>query len=167
MRCPFCQKSDTRVVDSRLSAGADQVRRRRECMHCNARFSTHEIAELKLPAVVKSDGSRQEFSEEKLRAGLQRALQKRPVSTEQMELSLRRIVRELFSLASREVSSLKIGEWVMRELRTLDQIAYVRFASVYRKFEDVEEFRDEVDRLIQDDPMLRDARQMPLLDDDD
>jgi transcriptional repressor NrdR len=147
MRCPFCGAPDTRVVDSRLGGEGDQVRRRRECTECRERFTTYETVELTLPRVVKSDGSRQPFIEDKLRAGMARALEKRPVSAEAVELAISQIKRRLMAQGEREVSSRAIGEWVMEALRGLDQVAYVRFASVYRKFEDVQDFREEVERL--------------------
>ena len=147
MHCPFCGTPDTRVIDSRLSAEGDKVRRRRECPGCNARFTTYELAELVIPLVVKRDNRREPFLEEKLRAGLLRALEKRPVSVERIEAAILRIKNRASS--ERELSSQQIGEWVMDELRDLDQVAYVRFASVYRSFQDVNAFRDEIERLQQ------------------
>ena len=147
MRCPFCSAEDTKVIDSRLVAEGDQVRRRRECQSCSERFTSYETAELLLPKVVKQNGVREPFNEDKLRAGLQRALEKRPVSVEQLEAALNHIKHELMATGEREVSSLKIGEAVMQQLRGLDHVAYVRFASVYRSFQDLEEFRQEIDRL--------------------
>ena len=147
MHCPFCGTPDTRVIDSRLSATGDKVRRRRECPRCNARFTTHEVAELLMPPVVKRDGRREPFLEEKLRAGLRLALQKRPVSAEQIEETVLRLKNRVRASGERELSSQQIGAWVMDELRTLDQVAYVRFASVYRSFEDVNAFREEIERL--------------------
>ena len=147
MRCPFCGAQDTKVVDSRLFGEGDQVRRRRQCLVCKERFTTFEAAELNLPRVVKRDGSRVPFDGRKLRTGLMRALEKRPVGTEQVEAAVARINRRLVSGGEGEVSSRRIGELVMDELRGLDQVAYVRFASVYRKFEDVNAFREEIDRL--------------------
>jgi transcriptional repressor NrdR len=147
MRCPFCGAQDTKVVDSRLSGEGDQVRRRRECAVCRERFTTYESAELNLPRVVKRDGSRVPFDGRKLRSGMMRALEKRPVGTEEIEAALARINRRLVSSGEGEVSSRRIGELVMEELRGLDQVAYVRFASVYRKFEDVNAFREEIERL--------------------
>ena len=166
MRCPFCGAPDTRVVDSRLGGEGDSVRRRRECTECKDRFTTYETVELSLPRVVKSDGTRQPFLEEKLRAGMARALEKRPVGAEDVELAVSHVKRRLMAQGDREVSSRIIGEWVMDELRGLDQVAYVRFASVYRKFEDVQDFRDEVERL-QSAPTPELMRhQIPLLPDD-
>jgi transcriptional repressor NrdR len=147
VHCPFCNAPDTRVVDSRLLAEGDKVRRRRECPVCNARFTTYEVAELVLPSVVKRDGRREPFLEEKLRTGLIRALEKRPVSTEQLEKLILRVKNRVRASSERELSSQQIGEWVMDELRRLDPVAYVRFASVYRSFEDVNAFRVEIERL--------------------
>ncbi|MEN8178056.1 MAG: transcriptional regulator NrdR [Pseudomonadota bacterium] len=147
MRCPFCGAQDTKVIDSRLAGEGDQIRRRRECAVCKERFTTYETAELNLPRVVKHDGTRAPFDGRKLRAGMVRALEKRPVSTEQLESAINRITRKLMAGGEREVASLQIGELVMEELKLLDQVAYVRFASVYRKFEDVNAFREEIDRL--------------------
>jgi len=147
VHCPFCNAPDTRVVDSRLLAEGDKVRRRRECPACSARFTTYEIAELVLPSVVKRDGRREPFLEEKLRTGLMRALEKRPVSTEQLEKLILRVKNRVRASSERELSSQQIGEWVMDELRRLDPVAYVRFASVYRSFEDVNAFRVEIERL--------------------
>lgn len=147
MHCPFCGATDTRVIDSRLLTEGDKVRRRRECPGCNARFTTYEVAELLMPPVVKRDGRREPFLEEKLRTGLARALEKRPVSAEQMEKLILRIKNRVHATGERELSSQQIGEWVMDELRRLDPVAYVRFASVYRSFEDVNAFRVEIERL--------------------
>jgi len=150
MHCPFCSAEDTRVIDSRLSPEGDRVRRRRVCGGCGERFTTYETVELVVPRVIKSDGARETFNEDKLRAGILRALEKRPVSTEQVESALQRIMKQIRAAGEREVDSRSIGEWVMEELRGLDQVAYVRFASVYRSFEDVEAFREEVERLQRD-----------------
>lgn len=147
MHCPFCGARDTKVVDSRLAGEGDSVRRRRECIECEERFTTYEIAELILPRVVKRDGSRAPFDEEKLRAGMLRALQKRPVGTDSIEAAISHIKHKLRSLGEREVNSKVLGEWVMEALRSLDTVAYVRFASVYRSFEDVQAFRQEIERL--------------------
>jgi len=147
MHCPFCGADDTKVIDSRLVADGDQVRRRRECTTCGERFTTFETAELVMPRVVKRDGSREPFNEDKLKSGLLRALEKRPVSTEAIEESLNRIVHRLRSTGERELASRSVGEEVMRELRRLDDVAYVRFASVYRRFEDVSEFQEEIRRM--------------------
>ncbi len=150
MRCPYCQHPDTRVLDSRLAADGEQVRRRRSCAECGERFTTYEVPELGLPRVVKRDGSREPFSEEKLRQGLLRALEKRPVPTEEVETAVRRICKQAAGSGDREVASVVIGEWVMEELRSLDQVAYVRFASVYRRFEDVGAFREVIEGLERD-----------------
>ncbi len=149
MRCPFCNEQDTKVIDSRLVADGDQVRRRRECQACEERFTTFESAELLMPRLVKSDGTREPFDDQKLRAGIQRALEKRPVSVEAVEASLHRIQANLRATGEREVKSLLVGELVMEELRKLDQVAYVRFASVYRQFQDLDEFRREIERISQ------------------
>jgi len=147
MRCPFCTTQDTKVIDSRLAADGDQVRRRRECVRCHERFTTFEGAELNLPRVVKRDGSRVPFDEGKLRSGIMRALEKRQVPTERIEAAIGRIHRALITGSEREAPSQRIGELVMDELRNLDPVAYVRFASVYRKFEDVRAFQEEIERL--------------------
>ena len=147
MHCPFCAAEDTRVIDSRLVAEGDQVRRRRECLHCAERFTTYETAELVMPRVIKQNGSREPFDEEKLRAGFLRALEKRPVSVEDVEAVINHIKHALRATGEREVQSLQVGELVMEALKKLDQVAYVRFASVYRSFQDIAEFRDEIERL--------------------
>lgn len=163
MRCPFCGAQDTKVVDSRLAGDGDQIRRRRECLSCAERFTTYEFAELRMPRVVKSDGTREDFSEEKLRTGFLRALEKRPVGTEQIEAALNRVKHALHTLGERELDSRVIGEWVMNELRELDQVAYVRFASVYRSFEDVNAFREEIERLEKTPTAELKKHQLPLL----
>ncbi len=147
MYCPFCNADDTKVVDSRLVAEGGQVRRRRECVECSERFTTYELAELVMPRVIKSDGSREPFNEEKLRAGLQRALEKRPVSIEQIEIALSQIKHFLQVTGEREINSRIIGEEVMGQLHELDEVAYIRFASVYRSFQDLSELQDELNRL--------------------
>ena len=147
MHCPFCNEAETKVIDSRLVAEGSQVRRRRECTNCHERFTTFEGAELLLPRVIKQDGSRQPFDDEKLRAGFSRALEKRPVSVEAIEASIAALIRWLQAQGEREIDSRLIGEKVMQELRALDQVAYVRFASVYRSFQDISEFQQEIDRL--------------------
>ena len=147
MHCPFCNTDDTKVIDSRLVADGGQVRRRRECVECGERFTTYELAELVMPRVIKSDGSRQPFDEEKLRAGLQRALEKRPVSIDEVEISLSQIKHFLQVTGEREISSRVIGEEGMKKLHKLDKVAYIRFASVYRSFQDLSEFQDELNRL--------------------
>lgn len=150
MHCPFCGANDTRVTDSRLVADGDQVRRRRQCASCQERFTTYETAELVMPRVVKSDGSRESFNEAKLRAGMLRALEKRPVSAEAIEAAVERIRQTLRARGDREINARDIGEAVMQTLKTLDHVAYIRFASVYRKFQDLDEFRAEIDRLSQE-----------------
>jgi transcriptional repressor NrdR len=147
MYCPFCGAEDTKVIDSRLVADGDQVRSRRECLTCGERFTTFETAELVMPRIIKRDGTREPFNEDKLRAGLLRALEKRPVGTEQIEAGINRIMHRLRSTGERELPSLAVGEEVMRELRQMDGVAYVRFASVYRDFQDVSEFQAEIQRL--------------------
>jgi transcriptional repressor NrdR len=147
MHCPFCGYVETRVNDSRLAGEGRQIRRRRECLKCGERFTTFETAELVMPVVIKGDRAREAFDEGKLRAGMEKALEKRPVPREQLDEAVSRIVHAVRSLGDREVSSRAIGELVMEELRHLDEVAYVRFASVYRQFEDVEAFHDEIERL--------------------
>ena len=147
MHCPFCGADDTKVIDSRLVAEGDSVRRRRECQTCGERFTTFEMAELVMPRVVKSDGTREPFNEDKLRRGLTRALEKRPVSIEDIESALNHIMHRLRSTGERELPSRAVGEEVMQELKEIDAVAYVRFASVYRDFQDVSEFQEEIRRL--------------------
>ena len=162
MHCPFCQHEDTRVIDSRVSDDGATIRRRRECEQCGERFNTFETAEIKLPSVVKSDGRREPFDEAKLRTGFLRALQKRPVGSEQIDAAVRAVVADLRRSTEREVPSLRVGELVMRELKRLDHVAYVRFASVYRSFEDVQAFREEIEKLERDLPAVE-GLQLPLL----
>lgn len=147
MHCPFCAAEDTKVIDSRLVAEGDQVRRRRECLSCSERFTTYEVAELVMPRVIKQNGNREPFNEDKLRAGFLRALEKRPVSVENIEAVINKIKNALRATGEREVKSLVLGELVMDNLKKLDQVAYVRFASVYRSFEDLAEFRDAIESL--------------------
>ncbi|MDA8360864.1 MAG: transcriptional regulator NrdR [Gammaproteobacteria bacterium] len=147
MRCPFCYAEETRVIDSRLADEGDAVRRRRECLACQERFTTFEHAELRLPQIIKSDGRREPFSESKLRGGLQRALEKRPVDAGQIDAIIAFVRRSLLASGEREIPSREIGEWIMEQLRRLDKVAYVRFASVYRSFQDLNAFREEVERL--------------------
>ncbi len=147
MFCPFCSAQETKVIDSRLVADGHQVRRRRECVICHERFTTFEGAELVMPRVIKRDGSREPFNEDKLRAGMQRALEKRPVSTENVEKSIVTIKSKLRATGEREVKSQFLGNLIMDELRHLDKVAYIRFASVYRSFEDIREFGEEIARL--------------------
>ena len=160
MHCPFCQHSDTRVIDSRVSDDGATIRRRRECSACGERFSTQETVELKLPAIIKDDGRREAFDARKLRNGFDRALHKRPVSEEQIEAAVRAVVHQLRMTTERELPSRKVGEFVMSELRKLDHIGYVRYASVYHSFQDVADFREELDRLERD---LPGEGQLPLL----
>ncbi len=154
MHCPFCGHVETKVTDSRLAGEGRQIRRRRECLRCGERFTTFESAELVMPMVIKGDRGREAFDEGKLRAGMEKALEKRPVPREQIDEAVSRVVHKVRSLGDREVSSRAIGELVMEELRHLDEVAYVRFASVYRHFEDVEAFHEEIQR-------LRSARSAP------
>jgi transcriptional repressor NrdR len=149
MYCPFCSAPDTRVIDSRLANDGGQVRRRRECVSCNERFTTYESAELNMPRIVKQDGSRMPFKEEKLSAGVMRALEKRPVNTEQIDAALNHIKHQLLAAGEREVNSAIIGNLVMEELLALDQVAYIRFASVYLDFSDINAFRDAIEKLEQ------------------
>ena len=142
MRCPFCGAAETTVADTRINEDGDIVRRRRRCMACDKRFSTYERAEIRLPQVVKKNGSRVDFDREKLAASLWLALRKRPVTVEGVDAAIARIEEKLRGLGEREIISEKIGEMVMRELKKLDKVAYVRFASVYRNFEDVDEFSE-------------------------
>jgi len=167
MRCPFCDADDTKVIDSRLANEGYVVRRRRECLTCSERFTTFETAELVMPKLVKNDGRREPFNEEKLRAGFTRALEKRPVSAEDIESAIGRIKKRLRVTGDREVPSRTLGEWVMDELRDLDQVAYVRFASVYRSFEDVNAFREEIERLEKSPTPEQKRSQLPLIDQDD
>ena len=152
MRCPFCSHEDTKVIDSRLVSEGGQVRRRRECLLCAERFTTYESAELLMPRVIKQNGVREPFNSEKMRSGLMRALEKRAVSLEKIEAVANHIEHQLQATGEREIKSLVIGELVMEQLKQLDQVAYVRFASVYRDFKDIQEFRAEIDRL-SDEPV--------------
>jgi transcriptional repressor NrdR len=163
MHCPFCEHLETKVIDSRLAGEGSQIRRRRECLKCGERFTTFETAELVMPQVVKSDQSREPFDEQKLRAGMLRALEKRPVSAEALEEAVSRICHKLRATGEREVPSRQIGELVVEELHQLDEVAYVRFASVYRSFQDAEAFREEIDRLRRRRRREQNADQLPLL----
>jgi transcriptional repressor NrdR len=147
MRCPFCSHADTQVVETRISEDADSIRRRRQCASCEKRFTTYERPEVSFPAVVKKDGRRIDYETIKLRASLNLALRKRPVSTEQIDSAIERIEEKLLASPTREVQSSRIGELVMRELKKLDKVAYIRFASVYRSFEDIDDFRALVDEV--------------------
>jgi transcriptional repressor NrdR len=142
MKCPFCSSADTQVIDSRVSEAGDSIRRRRRCTACQKRFTTYETVELRLPQVVKSNGDRAEFDRERLRVGFARALHKRPVPTEFVDAAIDRIIQRVLSLGEREIPSRRLGEMVMEELYKLDKVAYIRFASVYRSFQDVSDFRD-------------------------
>jgi len=147
MHCPFCSHEETKVIDSRLAGEGRQIRRRRQCLNCNERFTTFESAELVMPRLIKSDNSRQPFDESKIRNSMVRALEKRPVSADDFEQAIGRLIHKLRTMGERELPSRLIGEMVMEELRDLDEVAYVRFASVYRSFQDVTEFEDEIKRL--------------------
>jgi len=147
MRCPFCAAQDTRVLDSRLISEGDQVRRRRECNACKERFTTFEMVELTMPRIIKRDGNREPFEEHKLRSGMLKALEKRPVSSDAIEASINRIKKELMETGDREIPVQQLGEKVMKELSSLDHVAFVRFASVYRSFQDVSEFTDMIQNL--------------------
>jgi len=147
MRCPFCEAEETKVIDSRLANEGYVVRRRRECLHCSERFTTFETAELVLPQIVKNDNRREPFNEEKLRSGIIRALEKRPVESDAVEELISHIKLLMRATGDREIPASQLGEWVMESLKSIDQVAYVRFASVYRSFEDVNAFREEIDRL--------------------
>ena len=147
MKCPFCGHSETQVAETRISEDGDFIRRRRRCGACDKRFTTYERPEVNFPRIVKKDGRRIEYERAKLQASMNLALRKRPVSTEQIDSAIERIEEKLLNLAVREVPSARIGELVMRELRKLDKVAYVRFASVYRSFEDIDEFKTLVDEV--------------------
>ncbi|WP_240126970.1 transcriptional regulator NrdR [Thermomonas alba] len=161
MHCPFCQHVDTRVLDSRVTEDGTVIRRRRMCEACGERFSTVETMDLKLPVVIKNDGRREAFDARKLRAGFDRALQKRPVSDGQVEAAVHAVVHAVRKSGERELPSRRIGEFVMEQLRKLDHVGYVRFASVYRSFQDVADFREELDRLEREAPG---EGQLPLLE---
>lgn len=148
MNCPFCGTEDTKVVDSRVANDGAQVRRRRECPSCNERFTTYEVVEMALPRVIKRDGNRERFDESKVRAGMMRALEKRPVSSDLIEDAVMRIKHKVMAEGVRELTGSQIGDWVMQELKNLDQVAYVRYASVYRSFQDVQAFQTEILRLL-------------------
>jgi len=161
MYCPFCEHEDTRVIDSRVSDDGATIRRRRECGKCGERFSTLETAELKLPSIVKGDGRREAFDLDKLRLSMSRALHKRPVSEEQLESAIREVVHQVRMSGERELASRRLGDFVMAQMRKLDHVGYVRFASVYRRFEDVADFREEIEKLERDLPSS--SAQLPLL----
>lgn len=162
MHCPFCNFEETKVNDSRLADEGRQIRRRRECLRCGERFTTFETAELVMPRVVKSDASREPFDDDKLRGSLVKALEKRPVSSEELDAAVAHICHKLRALGEREVPSRQIGELAMDELRHLDEVAYVRFASVYRSFQDLEAFREEIERLRHRPSREADESQLPL-----
>jgi transcriptional repressor NrdR len=147
MKCPFCGNVDTQVVETRVAEDGDFIRRRRQCAHCEKRFTTYERPDVTFPAVVKKDGRRIDYERAKLLASMNLALRKRPVSTEQIDAAVERIEEKLLNLALREIPSARIGELVMRELKKLDKVGYVRFASVYRSFEDIDEFKTVVDEI--------------------
>ena len=167
MHCPFCACTDTKVIDSRLAGEGHQVRRRRECIECGERFTTFESPELVMPRVIKRDDTREPFDHSKLRAGVVAALQKRPVASEDIERLLERVTHRLQTVGEREVASAFIGDIVIEELRELDEIGYVRFASIYRSFQDVTEFQDEIQRLRSLSHAASDREQMSLLPDDE
>jgi len=148
MDCPFCQHHDTKVTDSRFVPETNQIRRRRECIVCEERFTTYEIVELDMPWVIKRDGSRESFDTQKLQAGILRAIQKRPVSMAQVDVAVSHILHKIRGLGEKEVDSAKIGAFVMEELKALDEVAYVRFASVYHRFQDVDAFVHEIQVLL-------------------
>lgn len=163
MHCPFCEHAETRVTDSRLAGDGHQIRRRRECLACGERFTTFETAELVMPQVVKSDQTRQPFDEAKLRAGMLKSLEKRPVGREDVEAAVERICHRLRSFGEREVAARQIGELVMEELKRLDAVAYVRFASVYHRFRDVDAFREQIERMDEAPSGETAIAQLPLL----
>jgi transcriptional repressor NrdR len=163
MHCPFCSHEETKVIDSRLAADGMQIRRRRQCLDCNERFTTFESAELVMPRLVKNDNSRQPFDESKLRNSMVRALEKRPVPSDELEQAIGHLVHKLRTMGEREVPSRLVGELVMEELRALDEVAYVRFASVYRRFQDITEFEEEIKRLQRISDTVANREQMSLL----
>ena len=163
MHCPFCSHEETMVIDSRLAADGRQIRRRRQCLDCSERFTTFESAELVMPRLIKNDSSRQPFDESKLRSSMTRALEKRPVPSDELEEAVERLIHRLRTMGEREVPSRLVGDLVMEELRALDEIAYVRFASVYRRFQDVTEFEEEIKRLQRISETAASREQMSLL----
>ncbi|NIA26461.1 MAG: transcriptional regulator NrdR [Desulfobulbaceae bacterium] len=163
MHCPFCSHEETKVIDSRLAGEGRQIRRRRQCLDCNERFTTFESAELVMPQLVKNDNSRQPFDESKLRYSMVRALEKRPVASDDLEQAVGRLIHRLRTMGEREVPSRLVGELVMEELRELDEVAYVRFASVYRRFQDITEFEEEIKRLQRISETAASREQMSLL----
>ena len=167
MHCPFCGANDTKVIDSRLTSEGAMVRRRRECTSCNERFTTFETAELVMPRIIKSDGRREPFNDEKLRSGIVRALEKRPVGIEAIDAAINRIMKKVRAKGERDFASSSIGGLVMEELRDLDQVAYVRFASVYRSFQDVNAFEEEIEKLKNVPSPEEKKQQHSLLPDDE
>ena len=165
MYCPFCSHEETKVIDSRLAGDGRQIRRRRQCMDCNERFTTFESAELVMPRLIKNDNSRQPFDEAKLRSSMVRALEKRPVPSDELEQAIGRLIHKLRTMGEREVPSRLVGELVMQELHDLDEVAYVRFASVYRRFQDITEFEEEIKRLQRISETAASREQMSLLPD--
>ena len=165
MHCPFCSHEETKVIDSRLAGEGRQIRRRRQCLNCNERFTTFETAELVMPRLVKSDDTRQPFDEDKLRSSMLRALEKRPVPSAHLEQAVGRLIHRLRTMGEREVPSRLVGDLVMEELRALDEVAYVRFASVYRQFQDITEFEEEIKRLQKISEAAASREQMSLLPD--
>ena len=163
MHCPFCAHEETKVIDSRLAGDGRQIRRRRQCLACNERFTTFETAELVMPRLIKNDNSRQPFDEAKLRYSMVRALEKRPVPSDELEQAIGRLIHKLRTMGEREVPSRLVGELVMEELHDLDEVAYVRFASVYRRFQDITEFEDEIKRLQKISETAASREQMSLL----
>ena len=163
MHCPFCGHDETKVIDSRLAGEGRQIRRCRQCLACNERFTTFETAELVMPRLIKNDNSRQPFDENKLRNSMIRALEKRPVPSDQLEEAVGHLIHKLRTMGEREVPSRLVGELVMEELRALDEVAYVRFASVYRRFQDITEFEDEIKRLQRISETAASREQMSLL----
>ena len=163
MYCPFCNHEETKVIDSRLAGDGRQIRRRRQCLDCNERFTTFESAELVMPRLIKNDNSRQPFDEAKIRSSMVRALEKRPVGSDELEQAIGRVVHKLRTMGEREVPSRLVGDLVMEELRGLDEVAYVRFASVYRRFQDVTEFEEEIRRLQRISDLAASREQMSLL----
>jgi len=161
MKCPFCGADDTQVIDSRVNDLGDSIRRRRRCASCEKRFTTYETADLQLPQVVKQNGKREEFSRDKLRLSFTRALHKRPVPTEYVDRAIDHIVQGILSRGEREINARELGEAVMQELRRLDKVAYIRFASVYRSFQDVDDFRDAIRDLNQPHRRSTDAPEAP------
>ncbi len=164
MHCPFCQHPETKVTDSRLAGDGGQIRRRRECLECCERFTTYEVAEINMPRVVKRDGRREPFNDEKLRRGMMHSLEKRPVKTEDIESSINRIKSKLKSSGEKEIPAKTIGDWVMSELHMLDHVAYIRFASVYLSFESINAFSETIEKLETELPEAMRRDQLPLID---